>query len=255
VSAPGAGNSFSTAGPREFCTTSWGLVTAARDREGPAFRASLDTLFRKYWGPVFLFILRGWARNRDEAKDLTQAFFLRFFEKDFLASVDPAKGRFRNFVCAALRHFLLSEKRAARARKRLPPGGGLLSLEALAGEPRFVPPPDERAIDPALQLEKDWKQAVLTAALAEVHRSAALVGKSVYVDALVRYELERPPGEKVTYSELARELRLTENQVRNGLYWARKELKVALRREIEDQVSSEEDARLEARELFGMDLW
>jgi RNA polymerase sigma-70 factor (ECF subfamily) len=47
-----------------------------------------------YWNPVFAFIRRS-GYDRDEAQDLTQAFFALLLEKNFLEVADPQRGRFR----------------------------------------------------------------------------------------------------------------------------------------------------------------
>ena len=44
-----------------------------------------------------------------DGQDLVQGFFARLLEKDYLQDVDPLKGRFRSFLLAALKHFLLDQ--------------------------------------------------------------------------------------------------------------------------------------------------
>ena len=56
-----------------------------------------------------------------DAQDLTQGFFARLLEKDFLKDVDHNRGQFRSFLLVALKHFLSHERESARAQKR---GGG-----------------------------------------------------------------------------------------------------------------------------------
>ena len=56
-----------------------------------------------------------------EAQDLTQAFFARLLEKDWLRAALPERGRFRSFLLMALKRFLAKEWRRDAARKR---GGG-----------------------------------------------------------------------------------------------------------------------------------
>ena len=59
--------------------------------------------------------------NPQDAEDLTQAFFARFLEKNYLEGLDSEKGRFRAFLLAAFKHFLANEWDRERALKR---GGG-----------------------------------------------------------------------------------------------------------------------------------
>ncbi len=209
-------------GPRPFPTTRWSLVRGAR---GDSDRAALEELCRKYWSPVYFALRRTWNADVEEAKDLAQAFFLRFLEKDFLKSVDAERGKFRSFVCAALRHFILNERRRAGAIKRTP-----------------VPAPDP-------DFDADWKRALVEAAVERMRAGARSEGKEALVDLLVRYDLE--PGERPTYDRLALEAGLTVFQVTNGLHWARGAFKQACLDEIRETVETAEDYEDEVRRLFG----
>ena len=50
-----------------------------------------------------------------------------FLDKDFLASVDPSKGRFRAFLLASLRNFLSHQREREGALKR---GGGTVTISS-----------------------------------------------------------------------------------------------------------------------------
>jgi len=94
--------------PSNFATTHWSLVLAARDRAEPGAPDALASLCGLYWYPLYAFIRRN-GHGADEAHDLTQEFFARLLEKDFLAGVDRGKGKFRSFLLAACNHFLANE--------------------------------------------------------------------------------------------------------------------------------------------------
>jgi len=49
---------------------------------------------------------------------LTQSFFARLLEKDFLDDVAPERGRFRAFLLAAVKNFISNEWDKVRADKR-----------------------------------------------------------------------------------------------------------------------------------------
>jgi RNA polymerase sigma-70 factor (ECF subfamily) len=71
-------------------------------------RAALVALCESYWYPLYAFVRkRGYAR--DEARDLTQEFFLRIIEGHYLERADPEKGRFRSFLLKSFRFFLSDE--------------------------------------------------------------------------------------------------------------------------------------------------
>jgi len=120
----------------KVATTQWSQVLAARDGSDTEARAALESLCQTYWQPLYAYI-RHQGYSPDEARDLTQGFFAEFLEKDFLADVDPERGRFRAFLLASLRHFLSHERDRERALKR---GGGTttLSLDVEAGEAGYA---------------------------------------------------------------------------------------------------------------------
>src|SRR5687768_5128923 len=103
-----------------FATTRWTLVLRARDRSGGA----LGELIGAYWKPVYFYI-RHWGATADRASDLTQGYFAELIERDTLAAVDPERGRFRTYVIATLRNYLVNQAAHDRAQKR---GGGAVAL-------------------------------------------------------------------------------------------------------------------------------
>ncbi|MBI2899047.1 MAG: sigma-70 family RNA polymerase sigma factor [Planctomycetes bacterium] len=201
-------------GPRPFPTTRWSLIRGAR---GPEGRAALEVLCRKYWGPVYFYVRRNWNKDVETAKDLAQEFFARLLERDDLAGVDPARGRFRAFVCASLRHFLLNRARHDAALKRAP-----------------VPPPGP-------DFDADWKRAVVEAAVERLRADDARLA-----ELLVRYDLEGG----ASYGEVARELGMTVSQVTNGLHRARAAFREACLDEIRE-TTGDEEFEDEVRRLFG----
>src|SRR5262245_31036889 len=108
----------SLGGPNvRFQPTLWTTVLRARDAGGEEARGAIGRLVERYWKPLYFF-----ARRRgcdvENAKDLTQAFFGRVVERDFLRDVTPEKGRFRSWLLAAMSHFLSDERERENALKR-----------------------------------------------------------------------------------------------------------------------------------------
>ena len=93
-----------------FCVTRWSMLA----------RGDRDEIIRLYWRPVYLHLRRR-GSSVEEAKDLTQEFFTAFMEKEYEKQADPARGRFRDFLRAAVDHFASNQRARARAQKR----GGL----------------------------------------------------------------------------------------------------------------------------------
>jgi len=111
------------------------LVLRAGHRNDRDADAALSVLCERYWYPLYAYVRRHVA-DAHEAQDLTQEFFARLLEKQYLAVADPQRGKFRCFLLASLKHFLANEWDRAHAQKR---GGGVrhLSLDLEYGESRL----------------------------------------------------------------------------------------------------------------------
>lgn len=114
---------------KHFVKTSWFLVRSASTGEG------WDPLIRLYWKPLYFYVRRKGLDN-EAAKDVVQDFIASLIERRSIEKADPARGRFRTFLLAALDNFLLDRRRREGRRKR---GGGapVLSLDFAGGEREY----------------------------------------------------------------------------------------------------------------------
>src|SRR6185436_16133539 len=141
-----------------FATTHWSIVLNARGTDTPLARDSLEKLCRTYWYPLYAFVRRQ-GRPPHDAQDLTQEFFARLLEKNYLVDVDRAKGRFRSFLLVALKHFLANDWDRRRAQKR---GGGQvhIPIDAQHAESRYgLEPAHEQT--PEKLFERRWALTLL----------------------------------------------------------------------------------------------
>ncbi|TWU42766.1 RNA polymerase sigma factor [Novipirellula artificiosorum] len=94
-------------GAREFATTHWSLVVAAKPDGASQTQAqeALEELCKAYWYPLYTFV-RNRGYSPTDAEDLTQSFFARLIETRGFASAEPERGRFRSYLLGALKHFL-----------------------------------------------------------------------------------------------------------------------------------------------------
>src|SRR3954468_7011049 len=156
-----------------FVTTQWTRVLQSRG-DSEQSRAALAELCEAYYAPVFAFILRE-TRNDDSARDLTQEFFARLLKKDAFAKVNPARGRFRSYLLAAVKHFL-SDMRDRDAAAKRNPGQPLESIQrdttyTTSAELQI---PDPHAAAPDLEFDRKWAITLLDRALtqlAEEHKA------------------------------------------------------------------------------------
>src|ERR1700747_3377303 len=101
----------------EFRTTLWTAVLAAGKESSPGSEAALASLCQTYWPPVYSFIRKRVA-SPEQAQDLTQSFFARFLEKNYVARAQPDRGRFRCFLLTSVENFLCDEYDRATSLKR-----------------------------------------------------------------------------------------------------------------------------------------
>src|SRR5438034_8506458 len=148
----------SQAGAARFQRTHWTVVLEAARQDSASGQAALAALYQTYRYPVYLFIRRS-GHSPDEAADLTQDFFARLLEKNWLASITREGGKFRSLLLTAVKHFLANARDQARTQKR---GGGqpLLSLddESLENRYRFA---SVHHVTPELLFEQRWALRML----------------------------------------------------------------------------------------------
>lgn len=160
--------------PSGFATTHWSLVLSAGDKHDARVTEAMESLCRIYWPAVHSYIRRS-GYDPESARDLTQEFFARLLEKDWLSTVDPARGRFRAFLKIVVQRFLIDEHHRAHRLKR---GGGraLVSLEELmAEETRPVALKDEWTADQ--EFDRRWALAVVERTFARLRSEAEQAGQ------------------------------------------------------------------------------
>ena len=150
-----------------FAATRWTLVLQAKGDTEQA-RAALGELCDIYYAPVVAFIRR-WRHDSDEdaARDQAHAFFEYVLAKEQIGEPDPERGRFRNYLLGAVKHFLADAHRSISADRR----GGSAEHEPLDAEIADPDPPDGAHFDRA------WALALIARALAELETEMAAAGK------------------------------------------------------------------------------
>lgn len=226
-------------------TTLWSRVLTAADAASPDRREALDFLIRAYWRPVYS-LFRGMGVNSSDAPDLTQEFFSRLLEGGALRAADPARGRFRSFLRATARNFLLNEWEKRGALKR---GGGAahLSLDFEGAERLLEPGVDaspERAFD------RQWALDLLQDCVQQLERELSSAGTGALFRAMRSAFALDGAATAPTHARIAEELSLQERDVTNFLFKARRRLREVLRDRVRASVESEADVDEEIRDLF-----
>jgi len=232
--------------PRKwFVTTHWSVVLSAGRNDTTRARAALEQLCRSYWHPLYVYV-RGAGYSREEAEDLTQEFFARLLAHNAVARADPARGRFRSFLLASLKHFLANEWEKARARKR---GGGaqLLPLEFDTAETRYAQPvaPGDT---PDRAYDRQWALSLLEVVLGRLRREYREAGREdMFAD--LKDTLGGGRSE-IPYRELGARMGLSEGAVKVAAHRLRQRYRELLREEIANTVAGPEEVEEELKHLF-----
>jgi DNA-directed RNA polymerase specialized sigma24 family protein len=105
-----------------FPSTRQSVLAALGDLHPGRGDRDLERLISIYWKPVYCLIRSSAARTNEDAKDLTQEFFMRVVLDGALAERYAAdKGSFRAYLKTSVRNFLRNEHRdATRLKKGAP---------------------------------------------------------------------------------------------------------------------------------------
>ncbi len=227
-----------------FATTHWSVVLTARNPAAPESSAALETLCRTYWYPIYVFVRRQ-GQSPDDAQDLTQEFFARVLQKDYLRSASREKGRFRNFLIIALKRFMANEWDRARALKR---GGGekLLSLDTSLAETRYQMEPSAEA-DPDRVYDRRWALTLLDQTMTRLRKEYEAEGKVSDFDQLKSFlTAERAD---IGYGTVAERLEISEGAARVAVHRLRKRFRQVFRDQIAQTVSSPAEIDAEVAHL------
>jgi len=222
-------------GPMRFRTTRWSLVRAAQEGTPDAAQAALRTLCQDYWYPLFVFV-RAEGYGEEEARDLTQEFFMRFLEQGFLKNATPEGGKFRSYLIGAMKHFLMNEARRGKAQKR---GGGLVKISLDSVENEASPAIVDSKLSPERQFERQWALTVLDRSLRRLESIYSRKNRG-HEFAALRTLLTGERG-KIPYVQLAEELSTTEGAIKTAAHRMRARYGELVRDEVRQTVAEGED--------------
>lgn len=231
-----------------FATTHWSLVLEAGRRGTPAADVASDdalaVLCQTYWTALYAFVRRS-GHAVDEAQDLTQEFFVRLLERNYLGDADPERGRFRSFLLASMKHFLANQWKRERAQKR---GGGRrhVSLDFLLAEDTYL----RELAGPlsAEQLyERRWAMTLLEQSLAQLRGEHDRAGKAEQFAQLKPYLTA--DGAAQPYAAVAASLGMSEVAVKMAVHRLRGRYRELIRQAVAQTVETPEDAEDELRSL------
>ncbi len=230
-----------------FATTHWSAVLEAGKGDSPAASAALEELCRTYWYPLYAFVRRE-GHSPEEAEDLTQSFFQRLLQKDYVKLADPARGKFRSFLLSALKNFLKNEWARSTRQKR---GGGCapVNWDRQTAEHRYALALVDQ-LTPEKIFEKQWAITLLEHVLGRLQEEQIEAGRERFFEE-VKGWLWGDKGE-MAYAELAGQLRLTESALKSAVHRLRLRYRELLREEIGRTVATPLEIQKELEGLMAV---
>src|SRR4029450_8844640 len=233
-------------GRATFTTTHWSVVLEAQG-ESPVAQRALEILCRTYWRPLYGFVRRQ-GLKREEAQDAVQEFFAPVLEHRNLDMVRREKGRLRSYLLVSLKRFLASEQHRAGGVKRYETGPHIPLEELLESDVTDFELAETLSADRLY--ERRWALAVLEQVLGRLESEYQAAGNAALFERLKEFlggERGRP-----TQAEIATELGMTENAVKQAFHRLRQRYRVLLREEIAHTVAQPGDVENELRHLVSV---
>lgn len=236
-----------TSAEGHFVTTRWSVVARAGGDDPGASEAALAELCGAYWYPLYAYARRR-GHAPEEAEDLTQAFFARLLEKNYVVGAQEEKGRFRAFLLVAMKRFMADEWGRQHAQKR---GGfrATVSIDQGAAESRLAA---EMSHDqsPDLLFDRQWALTLLDRVRSRLRDEYVASGRAALFEHLegwlARDEAASP------HAEIATRLGITVPAVKMAVRRLRSRYRELLREEIGQTVAAPEDIDGEVRHLFSI---
>lgn len=232
--------------PGQFPSTAWTFIRRAQEEHPHGSDREFARFLFSYWKPVFYF-LRAKGVPLHEAEDTTQAFFLRFLERDWLKRADQSRGKFRTFLLTLLNRFL-SDHGARRAPRQEVFDRTIASVHGLLGDA-------ERSYEPAggetpeVIFMRQWAAGLLEGVLNRLRGFYEEEGKSTWYELFVATHLTGATATRPSQRELGERHGMTRDQVRYALDVVERRFKHYLTEELRDQVAFDAELDEEIREL------
>lgn len=215
--------------------------------ESPSAQEALEKLCRTYWWPLYGFVRRQ-GYSPEEAQDLTQGFFAMLLERRDFDAVRQEKGRLRSYLLASLKNFLAKAHRRATTIKR-GEGRPLVPLdELLARERADLEPTDALSADRIY--ERRWALTLLEQVLARLGEEYRVAGSTRLFEELKQLLADDP--DRPSQAQIARELGIAENAVKQAFHRLRQRYRLLLREEIAQTVVAPDDVESELRHFIAV---
>lgn len=232
---------------RRFRTTHWSVVLRAGRLDSDDGQQAWSDLIHCYWYPLYAYCRQQGSASHD-AQDLTQGFFAHLLDRHGLKSVEESKGRFRTFLLAAFKNYIVNQHRADHAVKR----GGSVTIHSLNHsdfDARFAQEASNSE-SPEQAFDRRWVEALLDHVRERLREEYATALKLPLFEQLQPHltnDLQALP-----YAEIGRKLNISPAAVAMSIHRMRRRYGELLYEEVATTVDDPRDVEDELRNLMSI---
>lgn len=183
-----------------------------------------------------------WTRSGGSA-GLDSGVFRALARPGIPSEAASSGSKFRSFLLAYVKNFLLEQGRRGRAQKR---GGGceFISLNQPIGEEGYLLEPVDQ-LTPIEVFDRRWAQGILQTAVERPRQEYATRGQTALFEVLQDYQPRELGGR--SYAQLGQDLGMTESAVKGAVHRMRERHGELLREEVAQTVTRPEEIDEELR--------
>jgi RNA polymerase sigma factor (sigma-70 family) len=221
-----------------FPSTQWSVVLAVKNQSTAEGVSALALLCRQYWRPLYAYVRRR-GHSTEDAQDLTQSYFSRLLEKDYLSQFNAERGKFRSFLLTSFKNFLANEWDRRKTQKR---GGEtqFLSLEEIDdAEKSYAHLVAPASLTPEGLYERSWALGLLERVAEQLATEFAEAGKPEVFEHLKMFLTG--DGGNLKYADVAKTLGMSEGALRVAVHRLRGRFRDQLRAHIAQTLAHPED--------------
>ncbi len=237
------------AGGAPFVSTRWSVVAACNTEGAPAStetEAAVAQLCRDYWPPLYSFVRRR-GFSPSDAQDLVQGFFAHFLQDKIYAQADSERGKFRSFLLASLKNYIVDVWHREHTLKR---GGGreFVVLDVEIGAVEALYQTETTAIlEEDRHYEQRWATTLVTRALESLRSDFRSGSKAEIFEELMPFVCGGTGLRR--QEEVAEHLAMPIDTLRSHLSRMRARYRALLREEVARTIGIADDVDEELRHL------
>jgi DNA-directed RNA polymerase specialized sigma24 family protein len=228
-----------------FATTQWTLVWKAAEEKSGYGKPALAEIVRRYWQPLYSFA-RGRGLSSADAEDATQEFLSGLLNGKLLGAADPAKGKFRTYLLAAWKRFLIDQYRKEGTLRH---GGQLARWELDAAMAESI---WQQVSSPQIDADRSFMLAWAKNVLYEVNKRLEIDyknrGREALYKALIPYVAK--PIMSEDYQRLATPFAMSVSSLKVALHRLRQRFGDTLREVVGETVEDPSEIDQELAELL-----